>query len=122
MYLSHCGQFGYKSKDLRHPVRKPEPAMIEEPPTKEAKSAKPAKDFIKKNREQFRPQRFDRESRDNRSDKNSTEIKPGTVTLTQEQLNALLTTVGKLKLGEANALRISIGEIFLLIAMLYMIK
>ncbi|KAK7101605.1 coiled-coil domain-containing protein 66-like isoform X2 [Littorina saxatilis] len=102
-------KFGYKNKQLRHAIRRPESEYIEEPIDK----PKPGKDFIKKNREEVKKYQadWDKEnySRNSfRSGATSSEIKPGTVTLTQDQLNALLATVGKLKPGEGSGLRISI--------------
>lgn len=104
-------QFGYKTKELRHTIRQPEPEYPEEPAQK---PKKPAKDFIRKNREQYRAQKQDDDKENQRSSSTSTgrpssQIKAGTVTLTEDQLNALLATVGKLKPGEGGSLRISIG-------------
>ena len=118
-------QYGYKTKELRHTIRKPEPEYIEEPAQK---PKKPSRDFIKKNREQYRMQKQDDDKENHRSNSASTgrpssEIKAGTVTLTQDQLNALLATVGKLKPGEGGSLRISIGSweiIFWLICFIIM--
>lgn len=77
-----------------------------------AHTKKSSKDFIKKNKEQFQhPKPEDNHSGHTRSsDKLSTHIKPGTVTLTQDQLNSLLASVGKLKSGDVSHVRISIGK------------
>ena len=57
----------------------------------------PAKNFIKRNREKITAPK--------KGDKNST------VTLTEEQLNAILKSVGKITGGQEKALKISIGEL-----------
>lgn len=66
----------------------------------EEKPKKPAKNFIKRNREQL--------VRKNKNKENDQ-----TVTLTQEQLNAILASVGKVASGKEDALRISIGTFIL---------
>ena len=62
----------------------------------EEKPKRPAKNFIKRNREQL-------------VKKNKNKENDQTVTLTQEQLNAILASVGKVASGKEDALRISIG-------------
>ena len=56
---------------------------------------KPVKNFIKKNREKLAAPKKDT---------------TGTVTLTQDQLNAILQSVGKVAGGSEDALKISIGN------------
>ena len=98
-------QFGYKKREQRFPLRRHAGDRQEEdhgfgtltpedapPPPKP-----PAKDFIKRNKERLAAQT-------KKKDQNST------VTLTQEQLNAILKSVGKITGGKENALKISIGE------------
>lgn len=65
-----------------------------EPPAEE-KPKKPAKNFIKRNRETL--------------GKKSSKNQDSTVTLTQEQLNAILASVGKVASGREEGLRISFG-------------
>ncbi|KAK3601584.1 hypothetical protein CHS0354_027829 [Potamilus streckersoni] len=68
-------------------------------PTEDEKSKKPTKNFIKKNKENF-ARRDGRKKTQSAGDK--------TVTLTQEQLNAILASVGKVASGKEDALRILI--------------
>ncbi|XP_041348405.1 uncharacterized protein LOC121367990 isoform X2 [Gigantopelta aegis] len=80
-------KFGYKKKDMRHPVRKPQP---EEPVStySTVRNGRSPENFIKKNRDSL-----------GQPASNSTtgsKLNPNTVTLTQEQLNAILASVGRL--------------------------
>ena len=96
-------KFGYKNRDQRFNLRQYPTDLTtdvdnllqpaEEPV--EEKPKKPAKNFIKRNREQL--------VRKNKNKENDQ-----TVTLTQEQLNAILASVGKVASGKEDALRISI--------------
>ena len=99
-------QYGYKSKDLRHPVRKigeenNENEVEQKDEKKEEKKYKQP-DFVKKNRGKFH------KTKESKSDQNIAD--KGTVTLTQEQLNAILESVGKLATGTDKSLRINIGN------------
>ncbi|ESO89944.1 hypothetical protein LOTGIDRAFT_164641, partial [Lottia gigantea] len=90
-------KFGYKQKNLHHPLRNINKTPVLQP--EEIKKPKPEKDFVKRNRERIHKKQVS---------KKDTGINSGTVTLTQEQLNAILQSVGNLKEGKENALRISI--------------
>ncbi|KAL3852949.1 hypothetical protein ACJMK2_016554 [Sinanodonta woodiana] len=101
--------FNYKVKSQPFDVRKHPrnyDKLVEEDnffkpkePTEDEKSKKPAKNFIRKNKENF-ARRDGRKKTQSASDK--------TVTLTQEQLNAILASVGKVASGKEDALRILI--------------
>ncbi|XP_071141203.1 golgin subfamily A member 6-like protein 22 isoform X4 [Mytilus edulis] len=99
-------KFGYKSRDQRFTLRQYPTDMtadsdnllqpIEQP--EEEKPKKPAKNFIKKNRETM-----GKKATKNKENGNL-------VTLTQEQLNAILASVGKVASGREDALRISMDS------------
>ncbi|XP_041349302.1 coiled-coil domain-containing protein 66-like [Gigantopelta aegis] len=102
-------KYGYKSKDLRHPVRQPadenfhnnKNAEEQNDEKKEEKKEK-RKDFIKRNREKF--------NENKKLGSNSNQAEKGTVTLTQDQLNAILESVGKIAAGKGKGLRINIDN------------
>lgn len=98
-FPSFCPQFGYKNKELRYPIRKP----VEEPEPElkpaELERQKNQTDFIKRNREKAKGRAAEKTERP----------AANTVTLTQDQLNAILASVGRLSSGKENGLRISIG-------------
>ncbi|KAH9508046.1 hypothetical protein Btru_052697 [Bulinus truncatus] len=98
----------YKSRKLRHPIRQPNEdeilaQMEAEKEEEKRKFNKNNKDFIKKNRERFRTK-----GQEQHIAPGETEIKPGTVTLTQEQLTALLASLGKTGAGQNSAMKIKI--------------
>lgn len=78
------------SDNLLQPIEQPE----------EEKPKKPAKNFIKKNRETM-----GKKAAKNKENGNL-------VTLTQEQLNAILASVGKVASGREDTLRISMGRFY----------
>jgi len=94
-----CCQFGYKARQQRFPVRRfPEDqhytetdlvALTPDEPPPPPKP--PAKNFIQRNKQKV------------------VKKPDSTVTLTQEQLNAILRSVGKVAGGSENAVKISIG-------------
>ncbi|GFO03434.1 hypothetical protein PoB_002993900 [Plakobranchus ocellatus] len=108
---SEARKFGYKSKNLRHPIRQPDyqaelERMQQAAEEEKRKFNKKNTDFIRRNRERYKPK-----ENDGQPAPGSTHIAPGTVTLTQEQLAALLKTLGKTSHGgggTASPLRISI--------------
>jgi hypothetical protein len=73
--------------------------LPDDKPQEPEKPKKPVKNFIQKNREKI-----------GRGKKVKDEDKNGTVTLTQDQLNAILASVGKVASGEEEKLKISIGK------------
>lgn len=77
-------------------VLKPLPDDKQQEPEK---PKKPVKNFIQKNREKIV-----------RGKKGKDDDKNGTVTLTQDQLNAILASVGKVASGEEDKLKISFGK------------
>ncbi|GFR94335.1 myosin-10-like [Elysia marginata] len=88
-------KFGYKSKSLRHPIRQPDyeeelERMQKAVEEDKRKFNKRNTDFIRKNRERYRPK-----ENAGAPVPGTTHIAPGTVTLTQDQLAALLKTLGK---------------------------
>ncbi|CAC5413050.1 unnamed protein product [Mytilus coruscus] len=95
-------KFGYKSRDQRFNLRQYPTDMtadadnllqpVEQP--EEEKPKKPAKNFIKRNRETMGKKTKNKEN-------------GNLVTLTQEQLNAILASVGKVASGKEDTLRIS---------------
>ncbi|KAK6177210.1 hypothetical protein SNE40_015356 [Patella caerulea] len=98
-------KYGYKERALRHPIRntasKAENHQFEETQIiNNKKPLKPDKNFIKKNRDKLAGKSVHNEK--------NKPLNGGTVTLTQEQLNAILESVGNLREGKENALRISI--------------
>lgn len=95
-------KFGYKQKSQRFPVRRfpgdrhqVDSDLVALTPDEPPPPPKPAKNFIKKNREKVTAK------------KDTT----GTVTLTQDQLNAILQSVGKVASGDEEAVKISIGNV-----------
>ncbi|RUS78174.1 hypothetical protein EGW08_014062, partial [Elysia chlorotica] len=103
-------KFGYKTKNLRHPIRQPDyeeeiERMQKAADEEKRKFNKKNTDFIRKNRERYRPK-----ENPGVPAPGSTHISPGTVTLTQDQLAALLKTLGKTSNsgGSDNPRRISI--------------
>lgn len=78
-------------------VLKPLPDDKQQEPEK---PKKPFKNFIQKNREKIV-----------RGKKGKDDDKNGTVTLTQDQLNAILASVGKVATGEEDELKISFGKL-----------
>ncbi|XP_012939350.1 trichohyalin isoform X4 [Aplysia californica] len=101
-------KFGYKSKKLRHAIRRPDDqAVLEafeaEKELEKKKFNQSNKDFIRNNKDRFKPKEEPPQARPG-----SQHITPGTVTLTQEQLAALLASLGKTKdTGGDNPLKIS---------------
>ncbi|XP_052284957.1 trichohyalin-like isoform X3 [Dreissena polymorpha] len=91
-------KFGYKQRNQRFPVRRyaddrhhVDTDLVSLTPEEPHPPPKPVKNFIQRNREKVK--------------------KPeGTVTLTQEQLNAILRSVGKVAGGSENAVKISIDQ------------
>ena len=77
-------------------------ATEEEP---EEKPKKPPKNFIQQNREKAKSKVVKGKKPAKGDDPNKT------VTLTQEQLNAILASVGKVAGGEEDKLRISFGKV-----------
>ncbi|XP_071082407.1 coiled-coil domain-containing protein 66-like isoform X2 [Haliotis cracherodii] len=121
-------KFGYKNKELRHPIRsqpndggpleedvfvyrhvsnttsQPDKVMVAAD-KKPQNPVRPEKDFIRRNRERYA------EKKKRQADTVKTEHPmANTVTLTQDQLNAILASVGKMASGKENALRISIDK------------
>lgn len=93
-------QFGYKKKEQRFPIRRypgdrhqVETDLVTLSPDEPPPPPKPAKNFIKRNRQKVTAKKE----------------APNSVTLTQEQLNAILKSVGKVAGGSENAVKISIG-------------
>lgn len=72
--------------------------LPDDKPQEPEKVKKPVKNFIQKNREKI-----------GKGKKAKDDDKNGTVTLTQDQLNAILASVGKVASGEEDKLKISIG-------------
>ncbi|KAK0041536.1 trichohyalin [Biomphalaria pfeifferi] len=84
----------YKTRKLRHPIRQPNEeeilAQMEAQKEEEKKKFnKSNKDFIKQNRQRFKAKSQEQQVHP------GTQIRPGTVTLTQNQLTALLASLGK---------------------------
>uniref|UniRef100_A0A2C9KHI8 CCDC66 domain-containing protein n=1 Tax=Biomphalaria glabrata TaxID=6526 RepID=A0A2C9KHI8_BIOGL len=84
----------YKTRKLRHPIRQPNEeeilAQMEAQKEEEKKKFnKSNKDFIKQNRQRFKAKSQEQQVHP------GTQIRPGTVTLTQDQLTALLASLGK---------------------------
>ncbi|XP_055882885.1 trichohyalin-like isoform X4 [Biomphalaria glabrata] len=84
----------YKTRKLRHPIRQPNEeeifAQMEAQKEEEKKKFnKSNKDFIKQNRQRFKSKSQEQQVHP------GTQIRPGTVTLTQDQLTALLASLGK---------------------------
>ncbi|XP_067683975.1 coiled-coil domain-containing protein 66-like isoform X5 [Haliotis asinina] len=120
-------KFGYKSKDLRHPIRSnpnggapseeevyvyrhdnnttSKPDKVNATDKKPPNPPRPEKDFIRRNRE-----RYVEKKKKQANDMKADHPMANTVTLTQDQLNAILASVGKLASGKENALRISIDK------------
>ncbi|XP_062606519.1 trichohyalin-like isoform X8 [Saccostrea cucullata] len=73
--------------------------LPDDKPKEPEKPKKPAKNFIQKNRERL-----------GKGKKGKEDEKDGTVTLTQEQLNAILASVGKVASGEEEKLKIHIDS------------
>ncbi|XP_061195529.1 zinc finger CCCH domain-containing protein 13-like isoform X3 [Saccostrea echinata] len=73
--------------------------LPDDKPKEPEKPKKPAKNFIQKNRERL-----------GKGKKGKEDKKDGTVTLTQEQLNAILASVGKVASGEEDKLKIHIDS------------
>ncbi|WAR25367.1 CCD66-like protein [Mya arenaria] len=93
-------KFGYKQRNQRFQVRRfagddhhVETDLVSLTPDEPPPPPKPVKNFIKKNKAKV-----------------STQKQDGTVTLTQEQLNAILRSVGKVAGGSENAVKISIEK------------
>ncbi|XP_052780199.1 trichohyalin-like isoform X3 [Mya arenaria] len=93
-------KFGYKQRNQRFQVRRfagddhhVETDLVSLTPDEPPPPPKPVKNFIKKNKAKV-----------------STQKQDGTVTLTQEQLNAILRSVGKVAGGSENAVKISIDR------------
>ncbi|XP_046560226.1 LOW QUALITY PROTEIN: coiled-coil domain-containing protein 66-like [Haliotis rubra] len=120
-------KFGYKSKDMRHPIRSnpndgdpfeeevyvyrhdnttSKPDMVNATADKKPPNPpRPEKDFIRRNRE-----RYAEKKKKQANDVKVEHPMANTVTLTQDQLNAILASVGKMASGKENALRISIDK------------
>lgn len=103
-------QFGYKNNTQRFPIRR-HPAdrhhvdtdLVSLTPDEPLPPPKPAKNFIKRNREKIAAKKTE---------------PPSTVTLTQEQLNAILKSVGKVAGGSENAVKITVGKCTMTLAKL----
>ncbi|XP_045166612.2 trichohyalin-like isoform X3 [Mercenaria mercenaria] len=94
-------KFGYKKNDQRFPIRKfpndrhhIDTDLVSLTPDEPHPPPKPAKNFIKRNKEKVAPKAEP----------------PSTVTLTQEQLNAILRSVGKVAGGSENAVKITVDK------------
>ncbi|CAL1547997.1 unnamed protein product [Lymnaea stagnalis] len=100
-------KFGYKTRKLRHPIRQPDEdeillQMEVEKEEEKKKFNKNNKDFIRKNRERFKSK-----GEEQGPPVGTTQIKPGTVTLTQDQLTALLTSLGRVTGEKSSPLKIN---------------
>ncbi|KAL4226045.1 post-embryonic retina morphogenesis in camera-type eye [Mactra antiquata] len=95
-------KFGYKKKEQRFPIRRypgdkhhVESDLVSLTPDEPPPPPKPAKNFIKRNKQKVTTNKKEPAS---------------TVTLTQDQLNAILKSVGKVAGGSENAIKISIDK------------
>ncbi|XP_060602947.1 trichohyalin-like isoform X3 [Ruditapes philippinarum] len=94
-------KFGYKKNDQRFPIRRfpndkhhVESDLVTLTPDEPPPPPKPAKNFIMRNKKKVTAQKEP----------------PSTVTLTQEQLNAILRSVGKVAGGSENAVKITVDK------------
>ena len=95
-------QFGYKQKELRHPIRKPQPEL---PASNYStvRNGRSPENFVKKNRDSI--------GRGASDSTQGTKLAPNTVTLTQDQLNSILASVGRLNSSGADSeLQLIIGS------------